>query len=155
MDADRARAEPTSPPDLNGAFFVPFVGVPEILLGVRVLSTMERSSDRGGSRRLRVRLDTSGRRRLSEWGRLEGVGQWSHPSSMCRFNILISVFFFSVPASNRSRFQAFSSGLLLVAGVTRTDERRRFRCVVKDTLTGEKVESAVWGKFIVTGEFFF
>ncbi|KAH7982522.1 hypothetical protein HPB52_005465 [Rhipicephalus sanguineus] len=54
-------------------------------------------------------------------------------------------------SSNRSRFQAFSSGLLVVNGVTRNDERRRFRCVVKDSLTGEKVESGIWGKFVVTG----
>ncbi|KAL1432318.1 hypothetical protein MTO96_013637 [Rhipicephalus appendiculatus] len=53
-------------------------------------------------------------------------------------------------SSNRSRFQAFSSGLLVVNGVTRNDERRRFRCVVKDSLTGEKVESGIWGKFVVT-----
>ncbi|EEC20339.1 hypothetical protein IscW_ISCW023932 [Ixodes scapularis] len=63
----------------------------------------------------------------------------------------VNVFPFTDIAANRSRFQAFPSGLLLVTGVTRADERRRFRCVVKDSLTGEKVDSAVWGKLIVTG----
>ncbi|KAG0414911.1 hypothetical protein HPB47_007923 [Ixodes persulcatus] len=62
----------------------------------------------------------------------------------------VNVFPFTDIAANRSRFQAFPSGLLLVTGVTRADERRRFRCVVKDSLTGEKVDSAVWGKLIVT-----
>ncbi|OQR66701.1 hypothetical protein BIW11_13978, partial [Tropilaelaps mercedesae] len=60
-----------------------------------------------------------------------------------------------VPSNAKSfstpRYQAFLNGLLLISGVTRADERRRFRCVVENSITGEKMESQAWGKVIVTG----
>lgn len=55
-------------------------------------------------------------------------------------------------AFSTPRYQAFLNGLLLISGVTRADERRRFRCVVENSITGEKMESQAWGKVIVTGE---
>ncbi|XP_022661516.1 Down syndrome cell adhesion molecule-like protein 1 homolog isoform X3 [Varroa destructor] len=59
-----------------------------------------------------------------------------------------------VPSNAKSfstpRYQAFLNGLLLISGVTRADERRRFRCVVENSITGEKMESQAWGKVIVT-----
>lgn len=67
---------------------------------------------------------------------------------------------FSVPAShlealiNGSQYLTLPSGELYINRVDFNTAKKRFRCKVKNRLTGETITSVTAGKLIITGEFF-